>query len=161
MYADIPAMYPYTVHTRTLTYKQVILAMVLDMHHGHLVPVSYILVQCTLLYLYLVYISSSIANIISLEQVMREDMVNYLLVQSILFSRYFTSWKKTREDRIRVKVRQILFGFNGDQWFSPENPDQSKYLYLTLTLLQIFPTTTFALNNGEHGWILPLTHGGD
>jgi hypothetical protein len=30
---------------------------------------------------------------------------------------------KTREDRIRVKVRWILFGIKEDQWFSPQKPD--------------------------------------
>ncbi len=136
MYADIPAMYSYTVHTRTRTYKQINLAGI-----RYASRFGTCLIYLVYLIIPIPCISYCIANTISLEQVMSEDMVNYLLVQSILFSRYFTSREKSREDRIRVKVRQILFGINGDQWFSSQKPDQSKYLYLTLTLRQIFPTT--------------------
>jgi hypothetical protein len=45
-----------------------------DMHPGNLVPVSYI--PC---------IPSCIATTISLEQVMREDKVNYLLLNSLVY----------------------------------------------------------------------------
>ncbi len=69
-------------------------------------------------------------------------MVSYLIVQSICFNRDFPSREKPREDCIRVKVRWILFGINGDQWFSPQKTDWSKqYLFLTLTLRWIFDPT--------------------